>query len=359
MAEFYNAFTNIVAVGGGLAMLFHTLRRPIPAPRNMLMARDGTQMRAVEVLTAFSLIVVGVGSFLFHGTQQFWAELVDEIGLLVMMCFHLMCLFELHPWLRGKNGRVICFICSPIFVGVTSVVYAVTGWHSFFTFCLTVQVLVVLFFIFTGYRRTSAKRHELFFVVLAVVSRLLWEPEFWLCQGDYLGYLREYAAPTQAFLHEHFPWAVPFSLGNAVFYAASHVSLHYSFPYEWDILLWGHPIFHIGSYAALVYLNWHSLQTRDDYCQEESADKIREEEKKLEAVMERVGGRLSMELLIESVRVVPSVVVRPSLVSSLEESVACEEETSTKCKIQTVQDAILVVAQQGGGGGVFTGKSRA
>jgi len=123
-----------------------------------------------------------------------------------------------------------------------------------------VQVFLVCFISMTGYRSHGVRKREIVFSLIAILSRLCWEPEFWLCKGDY--YKME-------------------DLNNNSSYekGKNHLNLNnfktkLGDSYESDILLWGHPIFHIGSYIALLYLCWHMVRCREEYCKKENEEII-------------------------------------------------------------------------------------
>ena len=54
----------------------------------------------VRLWMAWNVVCVGVGSALFHATQRFDAELLDEISMLTLMLLWLYDNVNKHPWVR-------------------------------------------------------------------------------------------------------------------------------------------------------------------------------------------------------------------------------------------------------------------
>ena len=55
------------------------------------------------VLLGVSIIAIGLGSALLHGTQTWWGELADEISMLVGALSFLFCQEDLHPLTSGSR----------------------------------------------------------------------------------------------------------------------------------------------------------------------------------------------------------------------------------------------------------------
>ncbi|CAD7943434.1 unnamed protein product [Amoebophrya sp. A25] len=135
-----------------------------------------------------SFMLMGIGSGLFHATQSFWAELCDELGLNLMLVCFLASQVDSTPPLRTPGGRRFALVYNPIVVLICVLIYLSTNAHAFFTFYFTVQVAVCGYCMFASADIRNARRLEALLLVLGLVGRGAWEPEMWLCRGDYYAY---------------------------------------------------------------------------------------------------------------------------------------------------------------------------
>ncbi|KAJ3361530.1 Alkaline ceramidase 3 [Allomyces javanicus] len=89
IAEFFNSTSNLFTVAAGISLAMTTRR---------------LQLERRYALIGFFLALVGVGSFMFHGTLLFEAQLLDELPMIYMMLQFLYVILEneprrKHPWL--------------------------------------------------------------------------------------------------------------------------------------------------------------------------------------------------------------------------------------------------------------------
>ena len=106
----------------------------------------------------WSLIVVGIGSFLFHGTMRYHAELLDELPMLLLMSCGILQNVGSHPWApSGTEKRWVCgtlltlsvlsgaYVATRVFVyfltGFTLCTFVLFGWALALKPCPTVKYL--------------------------------------------------------------------------------------------------------------------------------------------------------------------------------------------------------------------------
>lgn len=99
-------------------------------------------------LCAIAWFILGLGSAAFHAFQTVWAELWDELGMLVAILTISFCLFDLHPLTTGK--RALRFYGLLILLVVAaSLVYIQIMYHPFFAMTFLVASLVPAFLLVT------------------------------------------------------------------------------------------------------------------------------------------------------------------------------------------------------------------
>eukprot|EP00392_Amoebophrya_sp_AT5.2_P012000 g12094.t1 len=78
--------------------------------------RDDPSAYALTQLTWLCFLAMGVGSFLFHATQQFYAELLDEVFMsLTLLCFQAT-LLDYCPIYRGEYAKVAAYFYVPLLI---------------------------------------------------------------------------------------------------------------------------------------------------------------------------------------------------------------------------------------------------
>ena len=91
--------------------------------------------------SAFAWFVLGLGSAAFHAFQTLWAELWDEIGMLMAILSVSYCLFDLHP--LTTSYRANWFYGSLVlFMAAALTVYIQIMYHPFFALCFIVSALI-------------------------------------------------------------------------------------------------------------------------------------------------------------------------------------------------------------------------
>lgn len=80
-----------------------------PAPTRNTRVRSPRWIFKFHALSCLAFLMVGIGSFFFHATQRYWAELVDEIALMVLEVCISMSLLDMHWLTREPRTRVIFY----------------------------------------------------------------------------------------------------------------------------------------------------------------------------------------------------------------------------------------------------------
>ncbi len=83
------------------------------------------------ILSMFSWILLGFGSFVFHATQTAWAEFIDELGMISASSSMCYALRDLHPLTSGRAGHTF-YICFFGCIAMSMLAYLWNGNHSFF-----------------------------------------------------------------------------------------------------------------------------------------------------------------------------------------------------------------------------------
>jgi hypothetical protein len=108
--QFFNTTSNIVFINVGLAGMYMRLNRSLP-----------WYFAAADIM----IIIVGIGSAIFHGTQTYIGQLLDELPMSILGCFHVMVLRGSH-WVLSYPYEL------PVLVGVHLVVAA--AWAAYLAY---------------------------------------------------------------------------------------------------------------------------------------------------------------------------------------------------------------------------------
>ncbi|CAD7963306.1 unnamed protein product [Amoebophrya sp. A120] len=279
-------------------------RRPVPARDKTALFRSISEDSTAYLLCQLTwccYIGMATGSLLFHATQQFWAEMLDELGMSLTLLALQASLLDYSPLYRGPVSRQLAYKWVPLAVAGCHVFYVYTGWHAFFTFFFTCQIFHAIILLVACAAAPSRGLERLLWI-LGLAGRLFWEPEFWLCRGDYSLWTGRWfggggksdeesgapalespvaaaAAPgenttTLSVLASLSSW---FASGggsrstedsNQATFTSSAMSPAAptsSSSYELDLLLWGHWLWHLLVYTALALMFAQSIQGRE-YC---------------------------------------------------------------------------------------------
>lgn len=133
----------------------------------------------------WSLIVVGIGSSLFHATMRYHMELLDEIPMLILVACGFLQISDTHPLGRKYRWRGIAVLEAILIVGLTvlTIVYLITRVFGIFITGFTVGTLFLLgIYLATdtnpayGYLGGRA-------AIRLVLARIAWELENHLCRS--------------------------------------------------------------------------------------------------------------------------------------------------------------------------------
>ena len=195
VAEFFNTLTSIPVALMGLFML-----------RQAMQGKRGTPLHAA----AFIMMIIGMGSTLFHGTLLRGGQLLDELPMMWGACVFLAAIVVTH----GKHGtgyRVTLPIA--VWAVVSTVVYFLLGFDAFVVMYALTALLTVLaaydaaMHAPDGRVIASNQQHKKFFAVCgggvyAFAFLCLWLPEQVYC-GNRL--IRKDSTPEGAFIQRmHF-----------------------------------------------------------------------------------------------------------------------------------------------------------
>jgi len=166
IAEFWNTLSSLAYVVSGAYALTKTLDLDLQ-PRFSL--------------TYATVLVTGVGSVIFHMTMRYWAELADELPMLLLACMALVASQGTHSLNSGSNRLPFLMIVFAV-MALSAVLYL--GFHIFGIF-LHVFTAYLVFSIGIGV--TAGAKHPftrslMFRGILTICfGRLFWELEQNLC----------------------------------------------------------------------------------------------------------------------------------------------------------------------------------
>jgi len=90
-----------------------------------------------------SWFLTGIGSAAFHGTQTWWAEVLDEAGMLAGSTSSSFALYDLHPLTTGVRGAIF-YRAFGAYIVISSLIYLVTNIHELFAVCYILSLLVLV-----------------------------------------------------------------------------------------------------------------------------------------------------------------------------------------------------------------------
>mmetsp|Transcript_1839 Transcript_1839/g.5410 ORF Transcript_1839/g.5410 Transcript_1839/m.5410 type:complete len:239 (-) Transcript_1839:91-807(-) len=126
IAEFWNCVSNVCFIVVGFASMRHNLRLRMPWA---FVAADSM------------LMVVGLGSVIFHATQSWFGEILDELPMSILALFYFWCIKDLH-WLTSKPYDSVSYGLMAIVCLFSWRSYIVLHDFKTFTDLFTLQVAI-------------------------------------------------------------------------------------------------------------------------------------------------------------------------------------------------------------------------
>lgn len=203
-------------------------------------------------LSALAWFVLGLGSAAFHAFQTLWAELWDEIGMLVAVLSISYCLFDLHPLTTSHRanwfyGSLLLFTIS------TLLVYLHIMYHPFFAMCFIVSALVPALITITlplrlnnGYGPKLYKEDKKIGKAIAACKSLVVEKGYALSPFGKLSVDKLFGLGTLTALVGYAIWHVD---QRCVSEGWIHDKSH---AYESYWYYWSHPMWHVLTALAVV-----------------------------------------------------------------------------------------------------------
>lgn len=220
IAEFWNATTNIAVVTVGLFGAYRSYK---------------SNLDFRYILPYLALSLVGVGSFMFHGTLLFEYQLLDEVPMLIGDATFLY-LVSPKEWRSTPLRHAATLLALTSYVGIVTAVYLHTGSAVFFESSFAVGALVIYLRCLNWFKvkraesvKAQARRLLLIGSVPFLTGFILWNVENVLC--NQLRDLRK---------------AIPFALTPLTeFHALWHLGTG------------------LGAYAFGIFCTYITLQERD------------------------------------------------------------------------------------------------
>ena len=165
VAEFWNAMTSVVFL--------------LVASRSFMDIRDVPNTQWMKAACGW-LAVIGVGSFLYHGTMRRSMQLLDEAPMICFMATCVMGKLQYHSW--TKNYKKVLRMMVVLGSLLLMYVYAVLESYELF-----VQGFTVFLFMEGaagyGWRHVADSKYALRASLIMVLGRIVWESEQNLCNS--------------------------------------------------------------------------------------------------------------------------------------------------------------------------------
>mmetsp|Transcript_24965 Transcript_24965/g.44386 ORF Transcript_24965/g.44386 Transcript_24965/m.44386 type:complete len:279 (-) Transcript_24965:303-1139(-) len=166
VAEFYNSLSSLIYVFMGTYGFVATMRM---------------NCRWIYPILFATLTLIGIGSTIFHGTMRWWAELWDELPMLLFGFLILVCLQGTHPVTSGTVGTYF-YIAVTLGIVSAAVFYVKYQFYEIFLHSFTAIIVVAVLLGFTM-KTNSSQTHQLLFLALSeiILGKLVWSVEHQLC----------------------------------------------------------------------------------------------------------------------------------------------------------------------------------
>lgn len=165
-AEFYNSIGSLIYCVAALAGL-----------------RATSGMVWQVTVGWWSILIVGIGSTLFHLTMRYHMELLDELPMLLLIACAILGFHGAHPY-ASTPRRATLFLCATVgFLGVFTAIYLYTRIFGLFITMFTIEIAAVIGLGVTSQtkdRTVSWCRNTA--IAWIVVARVFWETEVHACR---------------------------------------------------------------------------------------------------------------------------------------------------------------------------------
>ena len=167
-AEFYNALSSLVyVVAGGVGLIF---------------SRQWVYDWRIQAAWIM-LIVVGIGSVLFHSTMRFAMELCDEIPMLLLILAFLIGKEDCVWFMSGTVGRYRFRIVAMSLIALSIVLYLIFGVYEIFVYSFGLAVLFEIGIDLACRPKTWQTRASFGIAVACIgTGYIVWQLEQRLCE---------------------------------------------------------------------------------------------------------------------------------------------------------------------------------
>jgi len=171
VAEFWNAFSNIpLFICPGIFCLYR--------------GRNQFDFRLMFLWA--NMVIVGIGSFMFHASMRFKWEMFDEVPMLMFILSGLLTKDDTHACMSGRWKIVVHSVCLILATG-GMYMYLAMGVYEIFLHTFTILVLIDAAVLFVCTREPDKRgshvaRSLLYAYAVTMVSgKVIWEAEVQFC----------------------------------------------------------------------------------------------------------------------------------------------------------------------------------
>lgn len=131
------------------------------------------------------MMMVGMGSMLFHGSELLIGEMFDEIPMSFQAAGYLFILSEFHPWLRSNTASKKAIYACFFTLGIVSwISYLYTGHFDIFTHVFGMQIVFCSLMIASSTPPPGGRGLWYLSTALALGGKTVWEHERRLYKTD-------------------------------------------------------------------------------------------------------------------------------------------------------------------------------
>lgn len=141
-------------------------------------------------LSYFLMMIIGIGSSLFHGTLTWWGQSSDELPMIYASATFFYVIVEVN--LVRKQKSWVFYLLLAYLVAFTVVYFAFPEFFPIFIFIYSCSVLIIIYQAYSVYRiyfkhdttRAGLTQRRLFYVCAILYPcafLFLWVPENFLC----------------------------------------------------------------------------------------------------------------------------------------------------------------------------------